>query len=115
MKKLIYQILIFIAIFSFICNTFIPNKGMILGFQLTALFYMSFAIERLLFVKIKLPFFTLFVLVNIISSFVNMVIYRSSTTLTTLFLVLQITNAIILILNYVDYAEFKQAKKELFN
>ena len=115
MKKLIYQILIFIAIFSFICNTFIPDKGVILGFQLTSLLYLAFAIERLFFLKIKLSFFNLFVVVNIISSFVNMILYRSSTTLIVLFLLLQITNAIILILNHVDYVDFKEAKKELFN
>ena len=114
MKIISYQTLIFIAIFSFICNTFIPDKGIILGFQLTSLLYLAFAIERLFFLKIKLSFFNLFVWINIVSSFINMVIYRDNTILTALFLLLQIANAIILILNHVDYVNFKEAKKELF-
>ena len=114
MKKLIYQMLVFISIFIFIANSFVSTKGVIVGVQLGFIFYVFLMVEKLFIHKLPYDFVTIFLWSNLASSILNALIYHANQSILIFYLVLMILSLIIWVVRSLDRADFDNALIKLF-
>lgn len=114
MKKLIYQMLVFISIFIFIANSFVSTKGVIVGVQWGFIFYILLMVEKLFIHKLPYDFVTIFLWSNLASSILNVLIYHTKHLVLEFYLALMISSLIIWVVRSLDRADFDNALIKLF-
>ena len=115
MKKVFYKLLVFASVFIFVGNSFVADGGAIVGIQFPILLYLLFMIDRIFYNKLKGSFFSLFLWVNLIASIASISIDVFVGKHNLIFYVALIICIATLIVNTLDYTNFKETRKELFS